>query len=149
VKEKSPFYNLMHMGLVVKDMDQAIKDFAAFGIGPFGDPPSMDGIPVFRGKQYDAKVKGMVVHLGDVEFEVNQPVEGHTPQQEFFESTGGGLHHVGFLVDDLKKATDYLTSRGFEVMLSGGGPTEQWNYFDMKASGLIFQLTQRKSPEKK
>lgn len=143
MKEESPFYNLMHMGLVVDNIEEAMEALAKFGIGPFEDCPALKGAPVFRGKVSDASVKGMMTRFGDIEMELNEPIRGNTPQQEYRDSKGEGIQHIGFLVNDLEKESSYLTSKGINVMLSGAGEGEKWNYFDMKTCGLIFQLTER------
>ena len=147
MKGKAPFYHLMHIGLVVKDLDQAMKDLAVYGIGPFKNPADMTGPVIFRGKESHASVRGMSTMLGDVDLEVAQPIEGETSQQEYMDSQGEGLHHVGFAVNDLKKDTAYLTNKGYEIMLSGTAVGEKFNYFDLKAEGLILQLTEFEKKE--
>ena len=143
MKDNLPFYNLMHMGLVVDNIEETMKSLAKFGIGPFEDCPDLKGAPVFRGKVSDASVKGMITLFGDIEMELNEPVKGNTPQQEYHDSKGEGIQHIGFLVNDLEKESSYIKNKGIDVMLSGAGEGEKWNYFDMGTCGLIFQLTER------
>jgi methylmalonyl-CoA/ethylmalonyl-CoA epimerase len=145
MKTKSPFYNFMHMGLVVRDIEKAVKGLEKFGIGPFEKTPDLKGAPIFRGKPSDAKVKGLIAHMGGIELELNQPVEGATSQQEYIESKGEGIHHIGFLVKDLEEESAYLTEKGIDVMLSGAGEGEKWKYFDMKTCGLVLQLTEKQT----
>jgi len=43
----------------------------------------------------------------------------------FLESRGEGIHHIAFIVDEIKEATDIMTDAGFNVVSSsnnqGGG----------------------------
>lgn len=80
MEAKSPFYNLMQMALVVRDLVKIVKGLEKFGVRLFENPPPVNRIPIFRGKQNDAKLRGLITRLGNVEFEVNQSVEGETSQ---------------------------------------------------------------------
>jgi len=37
-KEKSPFASVYQIGMIVKNMDEAVKYYEALGIGPFESP---------------------------------------------------------------------------------------------------------------
>ena len=39
--------------------------------------------------------------MGDVELEILEPTEGNQALKESLDATGEGLHHIGFLTDDL------------------------------------------------
>ena len=143
-QEKSPFANLIQIGVVVKEMDQAIQSFSALGIGPFYTkmpPPNTKSL--FRGKPFRAadRVKIMAAQLGNSELELVQPLEGESPHREYLEAKGEGIQHLGFAVDDLDKAVEKLTDGGSSVLMTGRrvdgtGVT----YLDLNASGVIVEL---------
>lgn len=144
--KQSTFTRLGHIGLVVKDMDKAIKRFEALGIGPFTPrilPP--DAQETFRGKPFipSKRVKIQITHIGDMELELIQPIDGASPHQEFLDKNGEGIQHLGFFVDNLADEVNSLTKQGSEVLLAsqfkgGGGVT----YLDLNVAGLIVELVQ-------
>jgi len=123
----SPFSQVRHVGIIVKDMQSALKKYEALGMGPF--EPFSQGIKErrVRGKVApDVKLKVMTAQLGEIQFELIQPLEGRSPQREFLEKNGERIHHLGFFTHDLQGDRDRLMKMGYEVIYSadyvkGGG----------------------------
>ena len=142
--EKSPFANLIQIGIVVKDMDRAIERFLALGIGPFyAKMPPPNAKSVFKGKPFVAadRVKIMAAQLGNSELELIQPLEGESPHREYLEAKGEGIQHLGFMVDNLDEAVEKLTASGASVLMTGrrmdgSGVT----YLDLGIAGVIAEL---------
>jgi hypothetical protein len=117
-KSGSPSWKLMQIGLVVRDMDKAIKRFSVLGFGPFAPKILPPGTKEWiRGKPSNANVKVNATMVGEIELELCQPVSGESPHQEFLDSKGEGIQHVMFAVDDLGKEIDRLTKQGATVLL--------------------------------
>jgi len=144
--ESHTFSRLMHIGMVVKDMDKAIARFEALGIGPF-KPRILpaDARETYRGKPFAPaqRVAIQTTQIGNMELELIQPISGESPHREFLDQKGEGVQHLGFFVDDLREETERLTAAGSTVLLrsqfkSGGGVT----YLDLDAAGLIVELVQ-------
>ncbi len=144
--ESHTFSRLMHIGMVVKDMDKAIARFEALGIGPF-KPRILpaDARETYRGKPFAPaqRVAIRTTQIGNMELELIQPISGESPHREFLDQKGEGVQHLGFFVDDLREETERLTAAGSTVLLtsqfkSGGGVT----YLDLDAAGLIVELVQ-------
>jgi len=144
--ESNTFSRLMHIGMVVKDMDKAIARFEALGIGPF-KPRILpaDARETYRGKPFAPaqRVAIQTTQIGNMELELIQPISGESPHREFLDQKGEGVQHLGFFVDDLREETERLTAAGSTVLLrsqfkSGGGVT----YLDLDAAGLIVELVQ-------
>jgi methylmalonyl-CoA/ethylmalonyl-CoA epimerase len=143
---KATFTRLAHIGLVVRDMDKAIARLTALGIGPFTPrilPP--DAQETYRGKPFvpSQRVKIQITHVGNIELELIQPINGDSPHQEFLDKKGEGIQHLGFMVDNLQDDVKRLTDQGSEVLLTsqfkgGGGVT----YLDLDVAGLIVELVQ-------
>ncbi len=79
---------------------------------------------------------------GELEIELIQPDRGDSIFSRFVERTGGGLHHVGFVVEDFDAAAQQL--EGEEVTacatVSGGSKVA---YFDCNAAGAsIIEIAQ-------
>jgi methylmalonyl-CoA epimerase len=90
-----------HIGVVVKDLEKAIKAYTAmFGFkvveqmaGPGGEFTSI------------------MMSVGDVRLELFQPLKPGSFSR-FLEEKGGGLHHISFLTDDIMQEMKTLKSQG-------------------------------------
>ena len=132
------------VGVVVRDLDQAVAFYERLGIGPFEEGPSAHTIErkIYGEPSTDAKVEGRLAQMGNIEFELLQPVSGRTVQGDFLEEHGEGVVHICAHTDDLERDIEELTALGYEVIsegkLSDGG---RFAYFDTRAvGGLILEL---------
>ena len=85
--------------------------------------------------------------MGPLGIELLQPVQGETVHKELLESTGEGIGHVAYTVDDLEEETAKLVERGFPVILSirpAGQTKRSAVYIDTRSkfSNLIIELMQ-------
>lgn len=143
--EKFPFSRIDQVGVVVRDLEQAVKYYSSLGIGPF-EPLDLKRIErsVHGKPAEDVRNRSRVARMGSVQFELLQPVSGESVQKEFLEKRGEGINHLGFLVDDLDKEVNRLTAKGFTVIssvrYSGGGGVA---YLDTdRIGGVLFELIQ-------
>lgn len=132
------------VGVVVRDLDQAVAFFERLGIGPFEEGPSAHTVErkIYGEPSTEAKVEGRLAKMGNIEFELLQPVSGRTVQGDFLEEHGEGVVHICAHTDDLERDIEELTALGHEVIsegkLSDGG---RFAYFDTRAvGGLILEL---------
>jgi len=132
------------VGVVVRDLDQAVAFYERLGIGPFEEGPSAHTVErkIYGEQSTDAKVKGRLAQMGNIEFELLQPVSGRTVQGDFLEEHGEGVVHICAHTDDLERDIEELTTLGYQVVsegkLSDGG---RFAYFDTRAvGGLILEL---------
>ena len=143
---KSTFTRMVHVGLVVRDMEKTIERLTALGIGLFKPrilPP--DARETYRGKPFipSQRVAIQITQIGNVELELIQPIDGESPHQEFLDEKGEGIQHLGFIVDNLQEEVESLTAEGSGVLLTsefkGGGGVA---YLDLDVAGLIVELVQ-------
>jgi methylmalonyl-CoA/ethylmalonyl-CoA epimerase len=140
----SSSWKLMQIGLVVRDMDKAVKRFSVLGFGPFTSKKLPPGTKEwFRGKTFYGKVNVKGTMVGNVELELCQPVSGESPHQEYLDNKGEGIQHVMFAVDDLEKEIARLTKQEATVLLRASFDTGGLAYLDLDASGFIVELIQR------
>ncbi len=121
-KRKSPFSTVYQVGVVVRDMDQAVRYYEALGIGPFESPKGT--APILERQVYgkpdpDGKNRIRKTQMGSVELELVQPISGKSVQGEFLEKHGEGVNHLGFLVDQLDLEVARLLEKGFRVISRG------------------------------
>lgn len=134
------------IGVVVRDLDKAQAFYERLGIGPFEEGPSAHALrrEIYGEEAPDAAVRGSLAKMGNIEFELLQPVSGNTIQAEFLERHGEGVVHICAFTDDLEADKEELVGRGCPVIsegwLSDGG---HFAYFDTRAiGGLVLELFQ-------
>ncbi len=145
LKSAHPAYSVVcDIGVVVKDLDKAVKRLEALGIGPFRapqTPPGAEGM-YYQGRPLQGNVKAAITWLGNIHLELFQPLAGPNPWEDFVKTKGEGIHHIGFKVVDVQKEVDRLTDQGAEVTLTaiGNGKLEA-AYIDLKVADLIIELS--------
>lgn len=136
-----------HVAVAVRDMEKSIKFYETMGIGPF--PPligpsgaALTGKTV-RGEPMDYQIdlRHAESGIGDLKFELIEPLEGETPVKEFLDQKGEGIHHIGFTVDDIDKETARMAEKGFAAFQTGVSPSAKWAYYATdKVGGVIIEL---------
>lgn len=90
--------DLVQICVVVRDLDATVKKYVELaGIGPWAvydfGPPDLSKI-FMRGKPATFRVKLAISWTKDRMWEIIQPLEGHSPYQEFLDERGEGMHHT-------------------------------------------------------
>jgi catechol 2,3-dioxygenase-like lactoylglutathione lyase family enzyme len=132
------------IGVVVRDLDRAKMFYERLGIGPFNEGPSGSTLErrIYGEPAPDAAVRGAIAKMGEIEFELLEPVSGNTIQSEFLERHGEGVVHLCAFSDDLDRDIKELTDLGYDVISEGriddGG---HFAYFDTRETGgLVLEL---------
>ena len=119
--KKSPFSNLHHIAIVVRNMDEAIKFYTSIGVGPFRDyPPLKEYIKLDVPDEvgfHNVKIK--VVQIGPIQIQLIQPGEGKSLYKDFLAKKGEGVYHLGFVVDHVDDSEAGLKKLGLKVLSSG------------------------------
>ena len=109
-------WKLLHAGVVVKDLDAAVRTCSLLG-------------PVEWGKRQVARdeSRGEVimqfVKLGDFEIEFFQPVSGQNMVSDFLARHGEGVHHLAYQVEDMEAEIARLRKAGLQPVEQFTGPT--------------------------
>lgn len=142
METKTQSWQIRQVGVVVKDIEQAIKRLESMGIGPFEAavlPPDRE--EWYRGQPHKAKVKISMAQLGDVQLELIEPLEKKSVHGEYLEEKGEGIQHVMFSVNDFKGDTARLTEGGAVELLRAKFPDgPELAYLDLNVGGIIVEL---------
>lgn len=117
-------WNLLHVGIPVRDLDKSLEDYRSLGLASFQPEFLIDSSKyaeyLVYGKTPDPVVKTRVAlgKMGPLGIELLQPVQGETVHKEFLEGRGEGIGHIAYTVDDLEEETARLVEKGFPVILS-------------------------------
>ncbi|MFC2035525.1 VOC family protein [Chloroflexota bacterium] len=143
-----PFSRVDQVGVIVRDMDEAVKHYQSLGIGPFEFLKNL--FPIERralGKLIGPdtiKTKVRIAQMGPVQLELVQPIEGKSLWMDFLDTKGEGINHLGFFVDNIDRKQTSLVKKGITVLYSlrfqnGGGAA----YFDTgMIGGILLELIQ-------
>ncbi len=144
IPENTPFKkeNYHHVGVIVRDMEKTIEYLSSIGIGPFGikDGPLYVEVPFkgeLHGRPAEWKVKISNAKIGDSELELLEPCGGESALQEFLDNHGEGLHHIGYLVDDVQAEIENMVKQGVKVITSAMGSRGGFAYFQTDTNGGI------------
>lgn len=137
--------SLCQIGIVVKSVDETIKYFQeVFGFGPFEVKYVDYSDATYYGKKAGYRGKRGFFHLGPIEIELVELVDGQTIHEDFLKQHGEGLHHIGFEVKSLPEAKKNAAKAGFQV--TQGYSREDGSgfaYLDSdKIGGVIMELIQ-------
>ncbi len=97
---------LDHIGIAVKDLDQAIKLYKDV----FGIEPSL----VYESAYTKAKIA--FISIGETRVELIQPSNPESVVGKFLEKKGEGIHHISFKVKDVDQSLTEIESKGVQLI---------------------------------
>lgn len=98
------FKRVNHIGLAVKDIDEATKLWTeTFGVT--AEPPVIEG-----------NMKIVMLHVGDALVELLGAIGDGGVMAKFLENRGEGIHHICFEVEDISAAMKELAEKGIQLV---------------------------------
>ena len=112
------FGEIHHIGFVYKNGEEAVKQFKnLFGIEKF-NRIDMGVVKVARSM------------IGKLQIDLIEPQDKNSIFHTFLENGNVGLHHIGFLVENVDEKIKEWDSKGFKQVLGGIIPPAKFVYFD-------------------
>jgi methylmalonyl-CoA/ethylmalonyl-CoA epimerase len=141
----TPFRELHHICIVVRDIEASVAYYESIGIGPWQDYPPLTEYTRLTVPNPDAfyALKYKLVNLGNVQLQLCQPPELDCPQRRFLDARGEGVFHIGFEsdVDDAAAAAPGL---GLNVLARGQRDNGSgFIYFDTAGDAGVVLLARR------
>ena len=117
------FSGTLQVSLVVPDLEAAMRTYVDdYGIGPWDvyefNPGNVEGMHE-RGRPVQRSWRLALAKVGEVQWELVQPLDGKSVYAQFLAEHGPGVHHVGVAVRDYQGTIEELAERGHEVLLGG------------------------------
>ncbi|MEM3356229.1 MAG: VOC family protein [Candidatus Bathyarchaeia archaeon] len=130
-------FELDHVAVVVKHLDKFVEKYwNILGVGPwnifFLVPPAHKETYV-KGKKVEYSLKVGIARLGNLSYELIEPLEGSNVLTDFLETKGEGLHHVAWRCDSLEDVKRYLEAFkkiDVEILQCGRFHDSCYYYFD-------------------
>jgi methylmalonyl-CoA/ethylmalonyl-CoA epimerase len=122
----------------VKDIDKTVESWSRlYDIGPWTYQEN-SGVDA-KGRPW--KIRMAFAHVGPLEIELVQCIEGRIFQSRFLDVWGEGIHHIGSYVDDVDIEVKRLVSQGVKLFIHDPG---RFAYLDAGGvGGAIFELIQK------
>jgi methylmalonyl-CoA/ethylmalonyl-CoA epimerase len=120
---KPAFSNVLQVAIVVKSVDDTVRTYAdEYGMGPwqiweFNDETVSDMIIRDEKKNYAMRIAAM--NIGNVEWEIIEPLDDKSIYAEFLREHGEGLHHVAFKAENFEESMKFFRDKGMIVEQGG------------------------------
>jgi mannose-6-phosphate isomerase len=134
------FKNPIQLGILVDDLDKYLSNlenvlgWAPWRIAEFPPVGNEDVYREYKGEQSDFKAKFCFLHLGNIEIELIQPLEGKNIWRDWIDEHGQGIHHIKFLVPEHDDSKQYLKEKGIDLHQWGAsvGPNagKEWLFYN-------------------
>ena len=86
-------------------------------------------------------MKIAAARIGNIQWELIQPLSGRSSYHEFLEEKGEGLHHVAIAVEDFDKTVAALEKHGIGTVMTGRFRESTYAYLDTgPALGFITEI---------
>ena len=121
------FKNFDHIGVVVKDMEEAKKFYSELGVDNYEKSGNTSKGRTLYGEPLTAgKTDMQMGDMGSFGIQIAQPIDGLSVSSEFMKIKGEGVNHIAFEVDDIQKVTEEMRRRGYNIVFTsdyqeGGG----------------------------
>jgi hypothetical protein len=149
------FTDTLQIGIVVNDLDAAMHTYVYdYGIAPW-EVYEMNSSTVEDmtkdEKPEDYAMRVALAMVGNVQWELIEPVGANNIYTEFLRERGEGLHHIGVAVADYDKTLERLHARGHTSLQAGKFFGALYSYpsthRDMKVITEIFKIPDAFSPK--
>ena len=144
--EARPLPKIGQIAIMVKDIEKAISYYSeTLNVGPFATVEYKPERAIMRGKEVAFTLNLAFANWGDQNLELMEIAEGEPQHKEFLERTGGGVHHLGFYVDDVDDWINYFDKKGIPVLMDlegivGPRGRRRAVYFDTHKGGVLFEF---------
>ena len=119
---KITFTQINQICIVVRDVRAAMRQYwDTVGIGPWklytvGGPDLSLAYMSYHGQSSRFKFYMALANTENIQFELIQPLEGKTIYQDFLDTHGEGVQHLGMAVDDIDQEMANAEANGVAVI---------------------------------
>jgi methylmalonyl-CoA/ethylmalonyl-CoA epimerase len=117
------FTETLQIAVVVRDLDAALRTYVhEYGIGPWAiyefNPDTVDDMRQ-DGEPVEAAWRLALAQVGQVHWELIEPLDDRSDYARFLAEHGPGVHHIGVAVPSYDDAIARFAERGSAPVLGG------------------------------
>lgn len=144
--------NSNQIGILVKDIPRAVAYYSKIlNVGPWFRSNTVENEVFYRGKPIQLDLDIVIAFQGGMEIELIQVISGdENVYSELLRKSGGGIHHLGFVVSGYDTKLAKMKKAGISVLQSGaiitkGSAITRFAYFDTtEQCGIITEIIETK-----
>jgi len=126
--------SVAHVGIAVTSVTEALSFYRdVLGLSP-GRPETADGATIVS------------LRFGDVDVELLEPSDPHSPVAKFLAKRGPGIHHICYRVADLEATLERCRAAGYKLIdetpRRGAGGRRIAFLHPKTTSGVLLELTE-------
>ncbi len=126
--------SVAHVGIAVTSVTEALSFYReVLGLSP-GRPETADGATIVS------------LRFGDVEIELLEPNDPHSPVAKFLAKRGPGIHHICYRVANLEATLERCRAAGYKLIdetpRRGAGGRRIAFLHPKTTSGVLLELTE-------
>jgi catechol 2,3-dioxygenase-like lactoylglutathione lyase family enzyme len=133
--------------IITRDVEKTVANYARIlGFKPremHTTLPHKDVEVTYYGQPTDARAKFTWFDVGQIQFEIMQPLDPQSSWYDYLEKHGEGIHHIAFFVPDTDAAAQSFIEHGYTITQQGlfTGKTGKYTYLDTdKDLGVVIEL---------
>lgn len=144
-KEALGTTTVMQVGIIVADIETKAKawaDVLGLSVPEIIITDTMDMAQTeYQGASTPARAKLAFFHLGQVDLELIEPIDGPSTWKDQLDQHGDSLHHIAFVIDGMKEKIAYLDGKGVPLVQRGEYTGGRYAYVDGVAQlGAVLEL---------
>ena len=133
------------VGVIVADIETKAKAWADVLGLPIPEIIITDTVDVaqteYEGELTPARAKLAFFHLGQVDLELIEPIDGPSTWKDQLDRHGESLHHIAFVVNGMKEKIAYLAAKGMPLVQRGEYTGGRYAYVDGTSQlGAVLEL---------
>ena len=117
------FTETLQVAIVVRSLDAAMRTYVHdYGIGPWAiyefNPRTVSNMRA-EGEPVDSAWRLALARVGQVHWELIEPLDDRSTYAEFLAAKGEGVHHIGVAVPSFERAIETVAEQGRQIVLGG------------------------------
>ena len=136
---------VMQVGIIVRDIETKARAWSEILGLPMPNIIITDTVDKaqteYKGKPTVARAKLAFFHVGQLDVELIEPIDGPSTWKDQLDGHGDSLHHIAFVIEGMQEKVAYLNSKGVPLLQRGEYTGGRYAYLDGVAQlGTVLEL---------
>lgn len=146
----NPYATMLHVGIVVKDLEKAVEKWKAMGFTDIRVLPPNKGVDrMYHGKPIAVTIKQAFIHGTSPMIELVEPVDDvPSPWRDYLLKHGEVLHHLAYRIPETGPELEKFKQLGIDEIAQGKWPegNDHWgtfHYVQDSSGGTVIEFISR------